>query len=52
MRDDLKRHDIHIKHESYKLEVLGRLFFNMISELGLARGFGFETFFCNLFPIC
>ena len=28
------------------------LFFNMISEFGLARGFGFETSFCNLFLIC
>ena len=26
--------------------------FNMVLEYGLAKGFGFESPLCNLFPIC
>ena len=48
----LRKHDIHIKSKSYKLELLGELVINMVSELGLAGGPGFEPSLCNLIPIC
>ena len=48
-RSLLLKHDIHIKPKSYKFELLGELAFNMVPELGLARGPGFESFPCNLF---
>ena len=38
----VSKHNIHIKPKSYKFELLGELV-NMVSELGLAGGLGFES---------
>ena len=46
----LLKHDIHIKLKSYKLELLGEWSFNMVSELGLAGGPGFESSPCKFNP--
>ena len=48
LRLPLLKHDIHIKPKSYKLELLEELMFNMVLELGLERGLGFEPLLCNL----
>ena len=44
----LVKHDNHIEPKSFKLELLGELVFNMVSELGLVRGLGFESPLSNL----